>query len=203
MASVIIGIAGGTGSGKTTITNLLKNRFFEKVSVVYHDNYYKRHDNLSFEERKRINYDSPDAFDTDMMIEDLKKLREGEPIFCPVYDYTIHNRTDKTQRVDPADVIIVEGILIFQNEELRNLMDIKIFVDADADERLLRRILRDCGERGRSVESVAAQYRNTVKPMHEKYIEPSKKFADIIVVGGGKNLVALDMISTKVEQLLK
>lgn len=203
MASVIIGIAGGTGSGKTTITNLLKNRFFEKVSVVYHDNYYKRHDNLSFEERKRINYDSPDAFDTDMMIEDLKKLREGEPIFCPVYDYTIHNRTDKTQRVDPADVIIVEGILIFQNEELRNLMDIKIFVDADADERLLRRILRDCGERGRSVESVAAQYRSTVKPMHEKYIEPSKKFADIIVVGGGKNLVALDMISTKVEQLLK
>lgn len=203
MASVIIGIAGGTGSGKTTITNLLKNRFFEKVSVVYHDNYYKRHDNLSFEERKRINYDSPNAFDTDMMIEDLKKLREGEPIFCPVYDYTIHNRTDKTQRVDPADVIIVEGILIFQNEELRNLMDIKIFVDADADERLLRRILRDCGERGRSVESVAAQYRSTVKPMHEKYIEPSKKFADIIVVGGGKNLVALDMISTKVEQLLK
>lgn len=202
MPSVIIGIAGGTGSGKTTLTNLLKNRFSEKVSVVYHDNYYKRNDNLTFEERKKINYDSPFAFDTDMMVEDLKKLKNGNAIFCPVYDYTVHNRTDKTQRVDPADVIIVEVILIFQNEELRNLMDIKIFVDTDADERLLRRILRDYGERGRSVESVAEQYRKTVKPMHEKYVEPSKKFADIIVVGGGENIVALDMISTKVEKLL-
>ncbi|MDO4380140.1 MAG: uridine kinase [Clostridia bacterium] len=203
MESVIIGIAGGTGSGKTTITNLLKSRFHDEVSIVYHDSYYKRHDELSFEEREKINYDSPDAFDTDVMIDDLKKLRKGEPIFSPVYDYALHNRTDKTQRVDPADVIIVEGILIFQNEELRNLMNIKIFVDTDADERLLRRILRDCGERKRSVESVAKQYRATVKPMHEKYVEPSKKFADIIVVGGGENLVALDMISTKVEKLLK
>ena len=202
MASVIIGIAGGTGSGKTTLTRLLKNKFSEKVSVVYHDSYYKRNDSIPFEERKKINYDSPAAFDTDMMIEDLKKLREGETIFCPVYDYKVHNRSDEVRRVDPADVIIVEGILVFQNEELRNLMDIKIFVDTDADERLIRRILRDYGERKRSLESVVEQYRTTVKPMHEKYIEPSKKFADIIVVGGGENIVALDMISTKVEQLL-
>ncbi len=203
MASVIIGIAGGTGSGKTTLTDILKNKFSEKVSVVYHDSYYKRNDSISFEERKKINYDSPTAFDTDMMIEDLKKLREGETIFCPVYDYTVHNRSDEVRRVDPADVIIVEGILVFQNEELRKLMDIKIFVDTDADERLIRRILRDYGERKRSLESVVEQYRKTVKPMHEKYVEPSKKFADIIVVGGGENMVALDMISTKVEQLLK
>ena len=202
MPSVIIGIAGGTGSGKTTLTNLLKERFSERVAIIYHDSYYKRHDELSIEEREKINYDSPDAFDTDMMVSDLKKLCTGEPVFCPDYDYTIHNRTDTAHRVDPADVIIVEGILIFQNEELRNLMNIKIFVDTDADERLLRRILRDSGERGRSLESIAAQYRSTVKPMHEKYVEPSKKFADIIVVGGGKNLVALDMISTKVENLL-
>lgn len=203
MASVIIGIAGGSCSGKTTLTRLLKKQFSEEVSIVYHDNYYKRNDSLSFEERKKINYDSPYAFDTDMMIEDLKKLKNGEPIFCPVYDYTIHNRTDETRRVEPADVIIVEGILVFQNKELRDLMDIKIFVDTDADERLIRRLLRDQNERGRSVQSVVDQYRKTVKPMHEKYIEPSKKFADIIVVGGGENLVALDMISTKVEKLLK
>lgn len=200
--AVIIGIAGGTGSGKTTLTNQLKKQFSEKVSIVYHDNYYKRNDSLSLEERKKINYDSPMAFDTDMLVEDLKKLKNGKTIFCPVYDYTIHNRTDETRRVDPADVIIVEGILVFQSEALRDLMDIKIFVDTDADERIIRRILRDVGERGRSLDSIVTQYRTTVKPMHEKYIEPSKKYADIIVVGGGKNLVAFDMISTKVQQLL-
>lgn len=202
MASVIIGIAGGTGSGKTTLTRQLKKQFSEKVSIVYHDNYYKRNDSLTLEERKKINYDSPDAFDTDVMVEDLKTLKSGKAVRCPVYDYAIHNRTDKTVNVEPADVIIVEGILVFQNKMLRDLMDIKIFVDTDADERLIRRILRDCGERKRNVESVCAQYRATVKPMHEKYVEPSKKFADIIVVGGGNNLVALDMISTKVEKLL-
>lgn len=202
MASVIIGIAGGTGSGKTTLTRQLKKQFSEKVSIVYHDNYYKRNDSLTLEERKKINYDSPDAFDTDVMVEDLKTLKSGKAVRCPVYDYAIHNRTDKTVTVEPADVIIVEGILVFQNKRLRDLMDIKIFVDTDADERLIRRILRDCGERERSIESVCAQYRATVKPMHEKYVEPSKKFADIIVVGGGNNLVALDMISTKVEKLL-
>ena len=195
--------AGGTGSGKTTLTNQLKKQFSEKVSIVYHDNYYKRNDNLSLEERKKINYDSPSAFDTDMLVNDLKKLKNGETIYCPVYDYTIHNRTDETRKIEPADVIIVEGILVFQSKALRELMDIKIFVDTDADERIIRRILRDAGERGRSLDSIVTQYRTTVKPMHEKYIEPSKKYADIIVVGGGKNLVAFDMISTKVQQLLK
>lgn len=202
MGSIVIGIAGGTGSGKTTLTEQLKKQFSEKVSIVYHDNYYKRNDGLSLEERKKINYDSPYAFDTDMLVEDLKKLKNGETIYCPVYDYSIHNRTDKTRRVDPADVIIVEGILVFQSRALRDLMDIKIFVDTDADERIIRRIMRDAVERGRSLESIVTQYRNTVKPMHEKYIEPSKKYADLIVVGGGHNLVALDMISTKVAQLL-
>ncbi len=202
MASVIIGIAGGTGSGKTTLTRQLKKQFSEKVSVINHDDYYKRHDSLTLEERKKINYDSPDAFDTDIMVEDLRALKSGKTVQCPVYDYSVHNRTNRTQTVEPSDVIIVEGILVFQSKALRELMDIKIFVDTDADERLIRRILRDCGERGRSIDSVCAQYRETVKPMHEKYIEPSKKFADIIVVGGGNNLVAFDMISTKVEKLL-
>ncbi len=201
--AVIIGIAGGTGSGKTTLTNQLKKQFSEKVSIVYHDNYYKRNDGIPLEERKKINYDSPAAFDTDMLVADLKRLKNGETIYCPVYDYTIHNRTDETRKIEPADVIIVEGILVFQNKALRELMDIKIFVDTDADERIIRRILRDAGERGRSLDSIVTQYRATVKPMHEKYIEPSKKYADIIVVGGGKNLVAFDMISTKVQQLLK
>lgn len=197
MGSIVIGIAGGTGSGKTTLTEQLKKQFSEKVSIVYHDNYYKRNDGLSLEERKKINYDSPNAFDTDMMVEDLKRLKGGETIYCPVYDYTIHNRTDETRRVDPADVIIVEGILVFQSRALRELMDIKIFVDTDADERIIRRIMRDAVERGRSLDSIVTQYRNTVKPMHEKYVEPSKKYADLIVVGGGHNLVALDMISTR------
>ncbi len=200
--AVIIGIAGGTGSGKTTLTKQLKKQFSEKVSIVYHDNYYKRNDGLSLEERKKINYDSPSAFDTDMMVADLKDLKDGKTVYCPVYDYTIHNRTDETRRIEPADVIIVEGILVFQSKALRDLMDIKIFVDTDADERIIRRILRDAGERGRSLDSIVTQYRTTVKPMHEKYVEPSKKYADIIVVGGGKNLVAFDMISTKVQQLL-
>lgn len=137
-----------------------------------------------------------------MMVADLKDLKDGKTVYCPVYDYTIHNRTDETRRIEPADVIIVEGILVFQSKALRDLMDIKIFVDTDADERIIRRILRDAGERGRSLDSIVTQYRTTVKPMHEKYVEPSKKYADIIVVGGGKNLVAFDMISTKVQQLL-
>lgn len=202
MASVIIGIAGGTGSGKTTLTRKLKRQFSEKVSVICHDNYYKRTDSLTPDERRKINYDSPDAFDTDDLIKDLKTLKNGKAVRCPVYDFEAHNRTDKTLTVEPSDVIIVEGILVFQNKELRSLMDIKIFVDTDSDERLIRRILRDCRERGRSLESVCNQYLETVKPMHEKYVEPSKRFADIIVVGGGNNLVAFEMISAKVERLL-
>lgn len=199
MSTMIIGIAGGTGSGKTTITDTLKKKFGDNVSVIYHDSYYKRNDHLTYEERTKINYDCPDAFDTDLMVEHLKKLRNGQAVECPVYDYTQHNRSDKTVTIEPADVIIVEGILIFENEELRSLMDIKIFVDTDADERILRRIVRDVRERGRTIESVMSQYLTTVKPMHEKYVEPTKKLADIIVVGGGQNAVALDMIAKRVK----
>lgn len=202
MPSVIIGIAGGTGSGKTTLTRHLKEKFSNHVSVVYHDNYYKRNDNLTYEERCRINYDAPEAFDTELMIEHIEKLRSGESILCPVYDYSQHNRSDKTVRIDCAEVIIIEGILVFQNKRLRELMDIKIFVDTDADERIMRRIQRDVCERGRAIESVISQYRTTVKPMHEKYVEPSKKYADIIVVGGGENAVALDMLCTRVSKCI-
>lgn len=171
MNTIFIGVAGGTGSGKTTLTEHLAERFGSNISVVHHDNYYKRQD-CSFEERCRQNYDHPDAFDTDLMIEHLKALKRGETIHCPVYDYAIHNRTDKTVEVRPTKVVIVEGILIFQNKALRDLLDIKIFVETDADVRILRRALRDVEERGRSLESVVTQYLTTVKPMHEQFVEP-------------------------------
>lgn len=203
MAPIIIGIAGGTGSGKTTITKHLKEKFSDNVSVIYHDNYYKKNDHLTFEQRTKINFDAPEAFDTELMIEDLEKLKSGEKIKSPVYDYTLHNRSSETTEVLPCDVIIVEGILVFQNKRLRELMDIKIFVDTDADERIMRRIQRDVCERGRAIDSVIEQYRATVKPMHEKYVEPSKKYADLIVVGGGHNLVALDMLCTRIENHIK
>ena len=203
MADVmIIGIAGGTGSGKTTLTEKICERFGGDITVVYHDNYYKRHDELDYEHRAALNYDHPDAFDTELMIEHLKQLRQGKPIECPVYDYTIHNRSDKTVTITPASVIIIEGILIFQNKQLRDLMDIKIFVDTDADVRILRRIIRDTEERARSVQSVVKQYLTTVKPMHEQFVEPSKRYADIIVLDGGYNLVALDMIMSRIRNHL-
>ena len=195
---MIIGIAGGTGSGKTTLTNRLKERFGDDVTVVYHDNYYKRHDDMTYEERCLLNYDHPDAFDTDLMISHIQALKEGKTIECPVYDFTVHNRSDKTAMISPTKVIIVEGILIFQNEYLREQMDIKIFVDTDADVRILRRILRDVEERGRSLESVMKQYLTTVKPMHEQFVEPSKRTADIIVLEGGQNVVALDILIQRV-----
>lgn len=198
MDVMVIGIAGGTGSGKTTLTNRLKEHFGDDVSVIYHDNYYKRHDEMPYEERCLLNYDHPDAFDTDLMIEHLLALKAGKAIHCPVYDYTIHNRSAETIEVRSAKVIIVEGILIFQNCELRSLMDIKVFVDTDADVRILRRIMRDVKKRGRSLDSVVEQYLTTVKPMHEQFVEPSKRAADIIVLEGGRNLVALDMIIQRV-----
>lgn len=199
MDIMIIGIAGGTGSGKTTLTNRLKERFGGDVSVVYHDNYYKAHDDMPYEERCKLNYDHPDAFDTGLMIEHIRRLRQGETIHCPTYDYTDHNRSKDTLEVRPTKVIIVEGILIFQNRALRDLMDIKIFVDTDADVRILRRITRDVKERGRSLDSVVTQYLTTVKPMHEQFVEPSKRNADIIVLEGGHNVVALDMIIQRVK----
>ena len=198
MDTMIIGIAGGTGSGKTTLTRKLMETFGDDVSVVYHDNYYKRHVGMTYEERAALNYDHPGSFDTDLMVSDLKKLAAGEVIHCPVYDYAIHNRSEETVEVRPTRVVIVEGILIFENKALRDLMDIKIFVDTDADVRILRRILRDVKERDRSLDSVISQYLTTVKPMHEQFVQPSRQYADIVVLDGGYNLVALDMITERI-----
>lgn len=195
---IVIGIAGGTGSGKTTITRKIVQSFGGDVSVIYHDNYYKAHHGMSYAERAKLNYDHPDAFDTALLVRDLKRLRRGETIKCPTYDYTIHDRSQKTVTVRPARVIIVEGILIFASRELRELMDIKIFVDTDADVRILRRIVRDVRDRGRSLESVVDQYLTTVKPMHEQFVEPSKRRADIIIPEGGHNQVALEMVIERV-----
>ncbi len=200
---LIIGIAGGTGSGKTTITKRLMSEFGDKVTAIYHDNYYKAHHDMPLAERAKLNYDHPNAFDTDLMVSDLKKLHAGQAIECPVYDYTIHDRSDRTITIKPSPVIIVEGIMIFASEELRNLINIKIFVDTDADVRILRRILRDVNERGRSLDSVITQYLTTVKPMHEAFVEPSKRYADIIIPEGGQNEVALEMVIGRVRQQLK
>ena len=200
---LVIGIAGGSGSGKTTLMKNLTNGFGEDITVLSHDNYYRAHDDLPFEQRSKLNYDHPDAFETDLMIEHLKELKQGRTIECPVYDYTIHNRTEETVTVVPKPVIIVEGILIFENKALCDLMDVKIFVDTDADIRLIRRIRRDVAKRGRSLESVLNQYQTTVKPMHEQFVEPSKKNADLIVLEGGKNLVALEMITSQIRRHLE
>ena len=191
---LVIGIAGGSGSGKTTLMNNIVGRFADNITVLSHDSYYKRHDDMTYEERCQLNYDEPAALETDLMVRHLDQLRRGEAIDCPVYDFTVHNRSDETQRIEPRKVIIVEGILIFEDEELRRLMDIRIFVDTDADIRLCRRVKRDVNKRGRSLESVLTQYQETVKPMYEKYVEPSKKHAHILVPEGGKNAVALDLI---------
>lgn len=199
---LVIGIAGGSGSGKTTLTNQIAAKFPEEVTVIKHDNYYKRHDEMSYEERSRLNYDHPNAFDTDLMIRDLKRLKQGETIECPVYDFTIHNRSKNTLTITLGKVIIVEGILIFENKELCDLMDIRIFVDTDADVRIIRRIQRDVMERARSLESVIGQYMNTVKPMHEQFVEPSKKNASLIVPEGGYNQVAMEMILNQIRSHL-
>ena len=195
---MVIGIAGGTGSGKTTITKKLMQRFGGDVSVIYHDNYYKAHHNMSYEERSKLNSDHPDSFDTDLLIQAVKDLKAGRSVTCPVYDYTIHDRSDKVIVVKPAKVIIVEGILIFQSRELCQQMDIKIYVDTDADVRILRRIVRDVRDRGRSLDSVVNQYLSTVKPMHEQFVEPSKRNADIIIPEGGHNQVAMEMVMERV-----
>ena len=195
---MVVGIAGGTGSGKTTITKKLMQRFGGDVSVIYHDNYYKAHHNMSYEERSRLNYDYPDSFDTVLLIQAVKDLKAGRSVTCPVYDYTIHDRFDKVIVVRPAKVIIVEGILIFQSRELCQQMDIKIYVDTDADVRILRRIVRDVRDRGRSLDSVVNQYLSTVKPMHAQFVAPSKRNADIIIPEGGHNQVAMEMVMERV-----
>ena len=191
---LVIGIAGGTGSGKTTLMKNIVSRFGDEVTVISHDNYYKRHDDMTYEERCLINYDEPAAFETELMVGHLAQLKAGHAIECPVYDFTVHNRSNDFVTIEPRRIIIVEGIPIFADEALRDLMDVRIFVDTDADVRLCRRIKRDVNKRGRTLESVLTQYQTTVKPMHEKYVEPSKRFANIVVPEGGKNTVALDMI---------
>ena len=200
---LVIGIAGGSGSGKTTLTKKLMEKFGDNITVLSHDNYYKRHDELTYEERAQLNYDEPEALDTSLMVYQLDQLRHGQAIDCPVYDFTQHNRSNETIRINPERVILVEGIMIFASEELRNLMDIRIFVDTVADIRLCRRIKRDVTKRGRSLESVINQYKTTVKPMHEKHVEPSKKYADLVVPEGGKNVVALDMIEGRIRRHLE
>lgn len=198
-----IGIAGGTGSGKTTITKRIMERFGGNVSVVNHDNYYKAHDEMTYEERCKLNYDHPDAFENDLMIRHLKQLKAGKSVRCPVYDYTVHNRSKDTVLIKPAKVIIVEGILILADKQLCDEMDIRVFVDTDADVRILRRIIRDVKKRERTLESVIDQYLTTVKPMHEAFVEPSKKNAHIIIPEGGRNQVALDMVIGRIRQHLE
>ena len=199
---IVIGIAGGTGSGKSTLIQNIKRQFSNEITILSHDFYYKAHDNMTYEQRCELNYDHPDAFDTDLMIEHVKQLKQWKEIKRPVYDFTIHNRVDETVTVQPSKVVVVEGILIFENQQLLDLCDMKVFVDTDADVRILRRILRDVKERGRTLESVVNQYLTTVKLMHEQFVEPSKKKADIIVPEGGFNLVALDMLNHRIKALL-
>ncbi|WP_303841170.1 uridine kinase [Selenomonas ruminantium] len=202
MKTTIIGIAGGSGSGKSTFTNRLKNFFGENITVIYHDNYYRANDDLSMEVRRKINYDHPQALETDLLVEHLEKLKAGKSIKCPVYDFTQHNRSDKTITIHPSRVIVVEGILIFQDERLRNAFDIKIFVEADADERILRRVVRDMDERGRELQDIIEHYLATVKPMHYLYVEPTRNVADI-VLNSGLNDVAFDVMKTKIERILE
>ena len=198
----VIGIAGGTASGKTTIVNKLKKLFENDVELISHDCYYKAHDDMPYEERTKLNYDHPSSFDTDRMIEDIINMKQGKTVYRPVYDFSIHNRVPETVKVEPKKVILVEGILIFENKELRDLMDIKIFVDTDADERLMRRIIRDMKFRGRTIESILTQYKTTVKPMHEEFVEPSKKYADIIIPRGGQNEAAMSILKGHLNVML-
>ncbi len=199
---LIIGIAGGSGSGKTTITEKLVETFGEDVAVIRHDDYYKAQHEKTVEERAKQNYDCPDAFDTAFMAEQIAVLKQGIAIDCPVYDYMIHDRSDRVRRIEPRSVLIIDGILVLAEASLRELMDVKIYVDTDADVRILRRIKRDVHERNRTMDSVINQYMATVKPMHEAYVEPSKKYADVIIPEGGYNLVALDMVRDRVRHHL-
>lgn len=200
---IIIGVTGGSGGGKTSVSRAILDSFPNaRIAMIQHDSYYKDQAHLSFEERVKTNYDHPLAFDTDFMIEQLKELLKGRPVDIPVYDYKAHTRSDKTFRQEPQDVIIVEGILVLEDERLRDLMDIKLFVDTDDDIRIIRRIKRDMMERGRSLDSIIEQYTTVVKPMYHQFIEPSKRYADIIVPEGVSNVVAIDLINTKIASIL-
>ncbi|HJA98583.1 MAG TPA: uridine kinase [Candidatus Alistipes avicola] len=203
MDVTVIGVAGGTGSGKSTLVKRLQEAFKdEDVVTLSHDYYYKAHPELTYEERTKLNYDHPQAFDTDMLVEHVRALKHNVPIKHPVYSFVDHDRQAETVLVKPSKVIIVEGILIFDHKELRDEMDIKVFVDTDADIRLARRILRDVRDRGRTMESVITQYTTTVKPMHEEFVEPSKKYADVIIPEGGFNSVAVTMLIRSIQALI-
>ena len=196
----VVGVAGGSGSGKSTLTENLMRRFGDKICLIHHDNYYRAHNDLTYEERTKLNYDEPASLETELLVEQLALLKQGRSVRCPVYDFTVHNRSDKTELLEPKPIILVEGILIFAEPKLVEQMDLRIFVDTDADVRLARRFVRDTEQRGRSVRSVSEQWQATVKPMHELYVEPSKKQAHIIVPNGGKNWPALDMIIARLEK---
>lgn len=201
---IVIGITGGTGSGKSTIAREIIKRFDEScIAVVEQDSYYKDQSNLSMEERVKTNYDHPDAFDTPLLISQINNLLSGEAIEKPIYDFENHNRKHETIHVEPREIIMLEGILILQDKDLRDLLDIKIYVDTDADVRIIRRLVRDINERGRTVDSVINQYLNVVRPMHMQFIEPSKRYADIIIPEGGHNKVAIDIITANIKQYLK
>lgn len=203
-ACVVIGLAGGSGSGKTTVTQRVRERFPEQsVEVLTHDSYYVDQPDLDAEQRKRTNYDHPKAFETELLLEHLIRLRSGESVEKPVYDYTEHRRSTDTELIEPADIVFVEGILVLESAQLRDQMDIRLFVDVEADERFIRRLLRDTGERNRTVGSVISQYRGTVRPMHDRFVAPSRRYAHMIIPEGGHNLVAIDMICAKVQEILR
>lgn len=203
MKPIIIGVAGGTGSGKTTVSVAILERVGrEQITYIQHDSYYKDLSHLPLEERHKINFDHPDALDTNLLVEHLKRLQAGSLIEVPIYDFTTHTRKRETRRVEPRAVTLVEGILIFADKALRELMDVKIFVDTDADIRFLRRLQRDITERGRTLESVIRQYLETVRPMHLEFVEPSKRYADIIIPEGGFNVTAIEMIAAKVQSMI-
>lgn len=202
MECIVIGIAGGTGSGKSTFTNRLRDAFPDEVAVLYHDNYYRAQDHISMEERKETNYDHPDALETSLLVEHLRSLRAGKPVRCPVYDYARHTRSDRTVLVEPRKIVLLEGILVLSDPALRSQMDIKIYVEADADERILRRVRRDVQERGRDLDGIITQYLTTVKPMHYAFVEPTRATADL-VINSGMNDVAFDIIAQKIRSILE
>ena len=198
----VIGIAGGSGSGKSTFAARLREQFPDSVALISCDNYYRAHDDIPLEERRKLNYDAPEALEFDLMVSHLRALKRGEAVDCPVYDFALHNRSDKILRIDPKPVIIVDGILILSDPALRETFDLRIYVETDADERILRRARRDMEVRGRKIDDIMAQYLTTVKPMHEQYVEPSKKHADLIL-NGGMNPVALEIVAGKVRDFLE